>query len=133
MMRHLNECISDALDFFDLRGLTLPFTQIVQLRAADFTVTNQVNMVNTGGIDRERTFHADPVRHPANSKGFADAAVTLGNHSAFESLQTFTVSFNNFHPDTYSIADVESRKIAANLLCFDGADNIIHGVRLLLF
>ena len=117
---------SDAFDFLDLGRFALTITQIVELRAANLTVTDQIHMIDTGGIDRESTFNTDTVGHPANRKGFADAAVALGNDSAFESLQTFAVTFNNLYPHTYGITDVESGEITANLLRFDGTNNFIH-------
>ena len=122
---------SQTSDFLDLGCLALTITQIVQLGTANLTVTDHFNVINTGGIDRERAFDADPVGHPANRKGLADATVTLGDNSTFESLQPFAVAFYNLHPDADRVADVEGRKIVADLLCFDGANNLIHDVCLL--
>ena len=122
---------SQTSDFLDLGCLALTITQIIQLGAANLTVTDHFYVINTGGIDRERAFNTNPVGHPANSEGLADATVTLGDNSAFESLQTFAVSFHNLYPNADSVADVEGRKIAANLLRFDGTNNLIHDVCLL--
>ena len=122
---------SDAFDFLNLGCLALTIAQIVQLGAANLTVTDQLNMVHTGRIDRESTFNTNAIGHTANRKCFTDAAIALGDNSAFESLQTFTVAFNNLHPYTYGITDVDLGQIAANLFCFDGADNFVHGLCLL--
>ena len=122
---------SDALDFFDLGGLALAFAQIVQLGTANFTAANHVNMIHTGRIDRESTFNADAVGHAAHRECFADPAVAFCNNCTFESLQTFAVSFNNLDPYTYGIADAELGQIAADLFCFDGTDDFVHGLCLL--
>ena len=79
---------SDAFNFLDLGRFTLTFTQIIELCTTHLTMTDQIHMVHTGGIDRESTFYADTIGHPANSKCFADTAVAFCNDCAFESLQT---------------------------------------------
>ena len=117
---------SNALDFLDLRRLTLTFTQVVQLRPANFTTADQIHMVNAGRMDRESTFDTNAIGNAANRKGFSNAAVTLGNHGTFESLQTFTVAFNNLDPYAHGITHVKLGSIAAQLLCFDGTDQFIH-------
>ena len=82
-------------------------------------------------MDRESTFHANTVGYAANSECFTDSAVALGDNGSFESLQTFTVAFNNLNPYTHGITDVDFGQIAANLFCFDRADNFVHGLCLL--
>ena len=122
---------SDALDFFDLGGLALAFAQIVQLGTANFTAANHVNMIHTGRIDRESTFNANTVGHAAYGKSLPDSAVALGNNSALKSLQTFAVAFNDLDPYAYGVTNVELRQITANLFCFDGTDDFVHGLCLL--
>ena len=117
---------SNALDFLDLRRLTLTFTQVVQLRPANFTTADQIHMVNAGRMDRESTFNTNAIGNAANRKGFTNATITLGNHGAFKSLQTFTVAFNNLHPYANRITHIELGSIAAKLLGFDGTDQFIH-------
>ena len=106
---------SDAFDFLNLGRLALTITQIVQLGAANFTVADQFNVIHTGRVDRESTFNTNAIGYTANSESFTDAAVAFGNNSAFESLQTFTVAFNNLHPDSDGVTDVDLRQIAADL------------------
>ena len=122
---------SNALDFLDLRRLTLTFTQVVQLRPANFTTADQIHMVNAGRMDRESTFNANTVRNTADGKGFTDATVTLGNNSTFERLQTLAVAFYNFDPYADGIADIKLREIAADLFRFDRADDFVHDLCLL--
>ena len=117
---------SDALDFLDLRRFTLTLTQVIQLSPANFTTADQIHMVNAGGMDRESAFDTNAIGNAANRKGFADSAVALGNHGTFESLQAFPVAFDNLNPYAYSIAHIKLRSIAAQLLCFDGANQFIH-------
>ena len=92
---------------------------------------DHVDLIHTGRIDRESTFNTNAVGNPADSKCLADTAVAFGNNSAFESLQTFTVAFNNLNPDPYGITDVELGQITANLFSLDGTDNFVHGLCLL--
>ena len=116
---------SNALDFLDFRGLALPITQIVELRAANLAVPDHFHAVNAGGVDRERTLHADTIGNPTDRKGLTDAAVALGNHSAFESLKPLTGTFYNLHPDANGVANVDLRKIGPQLLGLDGTNDLI--------
>ena len=122
---------SDAFDFLDLCSFSLAFTQIIQLCATNLTAADQIHMVNAGRMDRESSFNSDTVRNAANSESFTDSAVALGDNGAFESLQTLTVSFNDLYPDTDRVTDIELRYIAADLLCLDGTNNLIHDICLL--
>ena len=128
-----NPCVFQlhALDFLDLGGFALTAAQIIQLGPANLTAANQVHMIYTRRMNRERTFHTDSIRHPAYSERFPDAAVALGDNSTFESLQTLTVAFNNLYPHTNGIADIELRKVGTDLLCFDRTNNLIHWMYLL--
>ena len=122
---------SDALDFLDLCRLALTSAQVIKLRAANLTATDQLNVIYAGRMDRESTLHSNAVRYATNSKCLPNAAVALGNDGSFKSLETFAVAFHDLYPDTHGITDIEVRKITPDLLRLDRTDDFIHDVCLL--
>ena len=60
-----------AAGFLDLGSLALQTAQIIQLCTAHSTLTDDLDMINAGAVQRERALYADAVAHAANRKGFA--------------------------------------------------------------
>ena len=117
----------DALDFLDLGSLALQRTQVVQLGAADLTTTDHFDVINAGGMQRERTLDAYAIRGAANGERFADGAVATGDDGAFKGLKTLAGTFDDLDLNADGIANVELRDVVAKLLRFDGADDFVHG------
>ena len=83
-------------------------------------------MVNTGGMQRESTFHADTVGNTTNGEGFPVGAVALGNHSTLKRLKTFAAAFHNLNEYPQGIADVEAGQIGTELRLLDRTDDFAH-------
>ena len=82
-------------------------------------------------MQRERAFYANAVGYAANRKGFTDAAVAAGDHSAFKSLKTLAGSFHHLHENANGVTDAEFRQIGAELSLFDGTNDFTHFMGLL--
>ena len=120
-----------ALDFLDLGRLALQGTQVVQLGATHLAVTDDLHMVHTGRMDRERTLDANAVGHAANRKGFAHAAVAHGNHSTLKRLKTLAAALHNLDLHAHGVANGDLGQIGTELRCFDRTDDFAHGMCLL--
>lgn len=115
-----------AADILDLGSLALQTAQVIELRTAHLTTTDDLHMVNAGRMQRERALYADAVADAANREGFAAGAVTAGNYSAFKRLKTFAVTFNNLNVHTHGVANVEFGPIGTELRLFDRLDDFAH-------
>ena len=115
-----------ALDLFDLRGLALKITQIVQLGTANLAFAQYFNVVHTRGMQRESTLHTNAIRNAAHSERFTNTAIALGDHGTGERLKTLMGTFHDLDPHVDSIANVELRTIVPKLLCFNRTDNFAH-------
>ena len=58
--------------------------QVVELRAADLTAADDLDVVDGGRMDGEDLLHADAVGQAADGDGLLDAAVLLGDDGALE-------------------------------------------------
>ena len=61
--------------FLDLGSLAETVTQVVELRSADFAVTNGLHVDHVGRVNRENLLAADTVGDTANGDGFLNAGV----------------------------------------------------------
>ena len=111
----------------DLRGLAGEIAQIVQLCTADLAAAQYGDLVQTRGMQRESTLHADSVGNTAEGEGLTDAAVTARDADALEGLQTLALAFHDLHHHTEGVADAEVRDVGLELFALDRADNLAHG------
>ena len=84
---------------FDSRGFSAEFTEIVELRAADFALARHFDLVDRRAVDGEDSFHADAVRHLADDEVLAKTAVLAADHYALKYLDTLAVSLFYFDVD----------------------------------
>ncbi len=111
--------------FLNFGGLTDSVAQIVQLRSANLTFADQLNVIYTRAVNRERTLNANAVRNTANGERLADTAIALGNHGALKRLQTLARTFDNLDEHPNGITNVKMRHILAHLLHFTEEQFII--------
>lgn len=97
-------------DFFlDSGGFSLSSSQVKQPGPSDLTFPEDLNFFQTRGNDREDPFHADPVGNLPNSKRFAIGIDILPlDYCSLKLLDTFLVSFCNFHMDIDRVTRFES-------------------------
>src|SRR5690606_31592203 len=81
--------------FNDTSSLTAEVTQVVKLRAANLTTTNNFNAFNQWRVNWEYALYAFAVRNLTYCKALVDAAARTSNANAFVSLYTCTVTFSN--------------------------------------
>ena len=108
----------------DLCLLTHAITQIVQLCSANLALTDGGNRDDGGGMYGEDLLAAYAVGNAADGDGLVDAAVLLGNDSAFESLLTLTVAFLDANHDTHGITDVHFGKLFLHVLLAENFNQI---------
>ena len=68
---------SDAL--LDLGALAHAVAQVIELRAANLTLADGLDLLNGGSVDGEHLFHTDAIGDAAHGDGLLDAAVLLGD------------------------------------------------------
>ena len=72
----------------DLCSLANTATQVVQLCTTHLALADGFHLNHVGGMHGEYLFHAHAIGDTADGEGFVDAAVLLGDDSAFEDLDT---------------------------------------------
>ena len=102
--------------FLDLRGGADLITQIVQFRAADAALTQNLEASDTRGMNRENTFHALAVGDAAQRDRLGDAATITRNHNALEGLNTLFAAFNDLHANFQRVANREFRNVFLQIL-----------------
>ena len=97
--------LSDLL--LNLGSLTGAATQVEQLRTANLTAANNLNLLNEGGVHGEHALYANAVGRTANGKGLSHAAMLLGDYSALEGLDTLTLAFLDANGNANGVANFE--------------------------
>ena len=103
-------------EFLNLGALTNSVAEVVQLRTANLTVTEDFNLCYVGRVEREGLFYAYTVCYAANSKGRANAAVVSCDYSAFKKLDSFTGAFLDLVVNADGVTDVKLMGAFAELL-----------------
>ncbi len=99
-------------DFFQPRGLALEPAQIVELGAADFRRTHDVDLVDDLGVDGEDTLHTLAETDFADGKAGLRASLP-GNDDAFERLQALFLAFSDLDQHLDGIAGAKLRNVGA--------------------
>ena len=111
-----------GLDFFlDLSVLADLITQVVEFRAANFTVTNNFNRLYVRRMNGEGLFGADTVGYSSYSEGFGNAAVLSRDNGAFKDLSSDSCSLDDSLCYLNGITNVEFGDFGFELLickCF---------------
>ena len=99
--------------FLNLGRLTAQVTQVVQLCTANVTASQNLDVVDVRGVNREGTLHTDAERHLANGKGLTDTGALATDNNAPEHLNTGLLALNDLHVDINGIAGAKLRNIVA--------------------
>ena len=76
----------------------------------------------------EYLFHAHAIGDTADGEGFVDAAVLLGDDSAFEDLDTLFCAFLDLDVDADGVADADDGCFCLDVLVIQNFDQIgFHG------
>ena len=103
-------------EFLNLGALTNSVAEVVQLRTANLTVTDNFNLSYVGRVKREGLFYAYTICYAANGKGCANAAVVLCDYGAFKKLDSFASAFLDLVVNADGITYVELVGAFAELL-----------------
>src|SRR5699024_7510454 len=87
--------------------------EVVQLRAADAAATLDLDRLDDGPVERERTLDAHAEAHLADGEGFLDATGVLGDDDACEHLDTRTRALDDADVHLHGVAGAEVRKVVA--------------------
>src|SRR5207253_3339831 len=98
--------------------------QIVQLGAADATTAHDRDLGDHRAVDREDALDTNAVRDFADGERGAHSTAALGDADAFESLESFLVTFADADIDTQGVASAERRDVAEPL--FLGFNEGVH-------
>src|SRR5699024_8592090 len=93
--------------FLNFRGFAAQVTQVVELGAPYITATGNLDFVDIGRVDRERTFHADTETNLADRKCTSDARVLYLDPYDMEHLDTRAVTFDHLDVDLQRVAGPE--------------------------
>lgn len=122
------------LDLFgDLSRFSVEVAQIVKFCSSDFTVANDLDFVDSGRVDRERSLDAYAERNSANSYRFANAAVLFCDNDTFESLQTLSRTLDDLDVYFDVVAHGNRGDFALHILFLNCFDNFTHDDYLLFF
>ena len=103
-------------EFLNLGALTNSVAEVVKLRTANLTVTDNFNLSYVGRVEREGLFYAYAVCNTTNSKGRANAAVVSCDYGAFKKLDSFASAFLDLVVNADGVTYVELVGAFAELL-----------------
>lgn len=103
-------------EFLNLGALTNSVAEVVKLRTANLTVTDNFNLSYVGRVEREGLFYAYAVCYAANSEGGTNAAVVSCDYGAFKKLDSFASAFLDLVVNADGVTYVELVGAFAELL-----------------
>src|SRR5579859_2112658 len=104
--------LSSLLHVTQACRLAAESAEIKQTGAAYLRGTDQIDLVDHLGMERENALHAVSETHLPDSKAGLRAIVAL-DHDAFKSLKALFVAFLDLHVNTDRVAGTERRDIGA--------------------
>src|SRR2546428_14047580 len=100
-------------------SLALQIAQVIQPRAAYFTLANDFNRADRGRVQRENAIEADAKADPAHGKCCTGRPALLGDHHALERLKALlhllAFTFLQADVDAHGIARSELGEVFAQL------------------
>ena len=115
--------------FLETRCLSAQVAQVVQLRATDFTLTDNFQLGDTWAVHWEDTLDTNGVRNLTDREGPTIALAGNPNDDAFEHLNTLFGAFGDANMHTHGVARTEVGKCFLTVLrSFD----LIRGCTLML-
>ena len=105
VVQYSDELLFD--EFLNLGALTNSVAEVVQLRTANLTVTDNFNLSYVGRIKREGLFYAYAICYAANRKGGTNTSVVSCDYGAFKKLDSFASAFLDLVVNADGITYVE--------------------------
>ncbi len=102
--------------FLNLGALAHTVTEIVKLRTANLTASDDLNLFNVGRMYREGLLNAAAVRNTSYSEGLGDTAAILSDDGTLEHLNSLSVALFDLVVDLNGVTNVKYRGIFLELL-----------------
>src|SRR5262244_565724 len=97
----------------DAGRFSAPFTQVVQLGAADLAAAHHLDRIDRWRIERKNPLDAFPIGNLAHREVLVEPAARPADAHAFIGLHTRAVPFDHLHVHQYGIAGPEIRDFLA--------------------
>src|SRR6266481_1724607 len=114
----------------DAGGLAAQIAQVIEARAANIALADDVDRSDRGRMQRENAFDAYAETHATNSEARAAGAALLRNHHAFKGLDAFldlfAFAFHQAHVHLDGVAGAELGEIFAQLRFMQLLNDRIH-------
>src|SRR4051812_9707255 len=110
-------CLGLLLALAEAGSLAAQTAKVIQLRAADASGADHVDVIDDRGCNRENAFHALAEADLANCYCLRHAGTVFGYDRAFESLGALFVAFLDPDVDADGVAGTELGNIGTRVLC----------------
>ena len=100
--------------FLNLRSLTNSSAEVVELSAANLTLTDNVDCYYVGRVNGESLLNAASVSNSSYGKGGGNATLVLCDNSTLVHLNSFSCTLYDLVVNTNCVTDVE-----LGYLCFE--------------
>ena len=100
-------CFLTVNEFLDLCLLTNLVSEIVQFGSSYAALSDNLNSLDTRGMQGENPFDSDTIRDLSYDKRTTDTTIILGKYDSFKDLNTFVRPFNNLKKYLYGITNTE--------------------------
>ena len=100
----------------NLRALADSVAQIVELRTANLTASDDFDLLHVGRMERERLLNAAAVSNAANLESLGDTAAVATDHRALKDLSTDSLPLFDPVVNTYGVTDLKLRDLLLHLL-----------------
>src|SRR3954451_1366741 len=97
----------------DLGGLAAQLAEVVQLRPADVTAGDDLDLLDDRGVHREGPLDAHAEAHLAHGEGLADAAALAADDHTLEDLDAGAVALDHADVHLDGVAGTEPGDVAA--------------------
>ena len=102
--------------FLNLGSLTNSATEVVELSAANLTLTDNVNSHNVGRMNGESLLNATAVSDSSYGEGCGDAALVLSDNGTLVHLNSFSCTLNDLVVNANGVTNVELGYVFLELL-----------------
>ena len=99
-------------EFLDLGSLADSLSDVVELCAANFTLTDNFNLSYVGRMEGEGLFNTASVCYAANCECFGDTAAVTSDNCSLIHLDSFTGTFFDTVVYANCVADVEEGTVS---------------------
>src|SRR5699024_4272394 len=112
--------------FLDLGSLAGAAAEIVKLCPSHLARTDDGDIGDLGGVQREAALHTDAEGKTAHREALADPAVLLGDDDALEVLDPFLAALDDAVAHLDGVADVELGHVLLEPLALDRFNETFH-------